>query len=150
MGLFTSLMTILLAFFILLSALAPKQQAGFYRGKGLVKNAVGIRGGYGDMKFAKMLGEHGLLSVDMEKEGELEGLLKSENLNSDDGGSGTFEHSQPKELPEANYLVVAVPHEFPPGSSRLPREMEQYFNAMAVSLGERKVTLCAISTEKGG
>ena len=48
MGLYSSLMILLLAFFILLNSMATVQEAGFKAGIGKVQNAFGWKGGVRD------------------------------------------------------------------------------------------------------
>ncbi|MCM8535178.1 MAG: OmpA family protein [Lentisphaeraceae bacterium] len=135
MGLFTSLMTVMLAFFILLVAMADSQDAGFYKGIGSVRNALGITGGYGLMNFAKYAGEQGMLASE-DGEGEELGENEKPTLMSVEGdrGVGTVDIEDVKEVDNGHYISVFIPHLFDRGSAviRGSSSLADYLRKMSI------------------
>jgi flagellar motor protein MotB len=134
MGLFTSLMTVMLAFFILLVAMAPTQDAGFYKGIGSVKNALGLTGGYGLMDYAKYAGDKGALGL--EPEGEALGDdSKQMMLNVEGGrGVGTVDIEDVEQVDNGYYISVLIPQLFSRGSAVVERDSDlaDYLKKMSI------------------
>ncbi|MCM8530403.1 MAG: OmpA family protein [Lentisphaeraceae bacterium] len=136
MGLFTSLMTVMLAFFILLVAMADSQDAGFYKGIGSVRNALGITGGYGLMNFAKYAGEQGMLATEDGDAGEALGENEQQTLMSVEGdrGVGTVDIEDVTEVDNGHYISVFIPHLFDRGSAVIKRSssLADYLRKMSI------------------
>lgn len=143
MGLFTSLMTVLLAFFILLVAMADTQDAGFYKGIGSVRNALGITGGYGLMDFAKYAGNKGVLGVDESgdeiDDGDRQKLMIDEGAR----GVGTVDIEDVKEEDKGEYVSVFIPHIFERGSAKIKKDssLADYLRKMAIGFLNVKDTI---------
>jgi len=133
MGLFTSLMTVLLAFFILLVAMADSQDAGFYHGVGSVQNTYGIKGGLGVMNFARKAGDKGMLGVTEEEEDK--NASKQLLFNPEgDGGFGTVDIDGINELEKGVFISVFIPHAFEKGSAKIePKsKLADYLKKMSI------------------
>jgi hypothetical protein len=144
MAQYTSLMTILLAFFILLNTMATEQESGFKAGIGDVKNAFGMEGGLGLFQFT-FAGKGASYAPNPEKSGdEYKGLHK--NLAEREGGSGnTSVDTQDKKLPK--YLRIKIPGEFSGKSSRLPAVTKTFLDqvGMGFALFDYKINIVCYS-----
>ena len=135
MGLFTSLMTVLLAFFILLVAMADTQDAGFYKGVGAVENSLGITGGFGIMPFAKVAGDRGVLGVEVDGE---ETSIKDKQLIQDvtgEGGDKTTDIENAEEIDRGSYIRMQIPHAFEPGLSKVKEGSKLFEYLRNISVG---------------
>ena len=143
MGLFTSLMTVLLAFFILLVAMADTQDAGFYKGIGSVRNSLGITGGYGLMEFAKYAGNKGVLGVNESVEEVEDGERQKLNIDEGERGVGTVDIEDVKEDDKGYYISVFIPHLFERGSAKILRDstLADYLRKMAIGFLNVKDTI---------
>ena len=133
MGLFTSLMTVLLAFFILMVSMADSQDAGFYHGVGSVQNTLGIKGGLGVMNFARAAGDKGMLGVSEEEEDV--NAVKQLMLNPEgEGGMGTTDLENVEEVDKGFYISVFIPHTFSKGSSKIENNstLSDYLKKMSI------------------
>ena len=133
MGLFTSLMTVLLAFFILMVSMADSQDAGFYHGVGQVQNTLGVKGGLGVMNFARAAGDKGMLGVTEEEEdadASKQLLFNTEG----DRGVGTVDIENIEEVDKGFYISVFIPHIFEKGSARIVHnsQLEDYLKKMSI------------------
>ena len=139
MGLFTSLMTVLLAFFILLVAMADTQEAGFYEGVGSVSNSLGIQGGFGVMNFAKYVGDRGVLAVEIDGEylaaGEQQQMISQEG----EGGGGTTDVKTRKQE-RGFYLTMFIPEVFKDKKSTIESKsrLAEYLRRMSVGFLNKK------------
>ena len=133
MGLFTSLMTVLLAFFILMVSMADKQDAGFYHGIGSVQNALGMTGGLGVLGFARAAGETGVLGVeeDQATDDKTQHQLNPEG----DRGLGTTDLDDVDYKPQGKYIKIFIPHTFEAGMSQIKKDskLEKYLNNVSIS-----------------
>jgi len=139
MGLFTSLMTVLLAFFILLVAMADTQEAGFYEGVGSVNNSLGIQGGFGVLSFAKYVGDRGVLAVEID--GEFLGPDEQQQMISQDGkGGGGTTDVKTKEQERGFYLSMFVPETFKEKESKIDPDsrLAEYLRRMSVGFLSKK------------
>ncbi len=121
MGQFTALMTILLAFFILMVTMAPDQESGFNEGIGDVRDAFGLQGGIG-MFTNIFFGKGGSKtpnpdSGDNEEKGIHEDLVKSS------GGAGNTE-ANVSDSKLGKYLRLKIKGRFPKGEYKIPQEMK--------------------------
>ena len=133
MGLFTSLMTVLLAFFILMVSMADSQDAGFYHGVGSVQNTLGVKGGLGVMSFARKAGDKGMLGVTEEEEDK--DASKQLLFNPEgEGGLGTVDVDNIEEVDKGYYISVFIPHVFTKGSARIEptSELADYLKKMSI------------------
>lgn len=133
MGLFTSLMTVLLAFFILMVSMADSQDAGFYHGVGSVQNTLGVKGGLGVMNFARAAGDKGMLGVSEEDEDK--DAAKQLMLNPEgEGGLGTTDLNNVEEVDKGFYISVFIPHTFSKGSAIIEKDstLAEYLKKMSI------------------
>jgi outer membrane protein OmpA-like peptidoglycan-associated protein len=151
MGLFTSLMTVLLAFFILLVSMADSQDAGFYHGVGSVENSLGIMGGLGMMAFAKAAGESGILGVTEESNDRSQRQINPIG----EGGSGTtdIDEADVDTIPPGKYISIHIPFAFDKGTSMVARGSKMYDYLKNVSLSfygsESAITVRVYSEDSG-
>ncbi len=152
MGLFTSLMTVLLAFFILMVSMADSQDAGFYHGVGSVQNTYGVKGGLGVMNFARKAGDKGMLGVSEENEdtnATKQLLFEPEG----DGGLGTVDVDGINEVEKGVYISVFIPHTFEKGSTRLDpnSKLADYLKKMSIGfLSVKEDIVIRTYAEDGG
>ena len=125
MALFTSLMTVLLAFFILLNTMAKQQEAGFKKGIGGVKNSFGLKGGFGLFQFTFFNSFKTSQPVDEEHESEEgeEGI--HEDTTSGEGGAGNTDEELDK-LNLGEYLRLTIPKRFELQSTSINNELAKY------------------------
>lgn len=148
--LFSTMMILLLAFFIVLTSLIDKENdSGFKNSIGDIQNAFGVLGGIG------MLANH-FASAPVEKltgapdssPGDQVGMPSRSTRG--DGGVGTNETAPEKKTPV--YLQVVVPHAFQPGSAALSPEMADYLDVAGTVLASYPSYHCAlrqVTTESG-
>ncbi len=110
MGQYTSLMIILLAFFILLQTMSSVKEGGFKEGIGNVKNAFGISGGMGIFEFlipfrSGASTPNPVGTGNQDKQGLHDNLVKGE------GGSGNTD-ANIKDQSVGRYLEVKIPVQF--------------------------------------
>ena len=133
MGLFTSLMTVLLAFFILMVSMADSQDAGFYHGVGSVQNTLGIKGGLGVFNFARAAGDKGMLGVTEEEEDK--SATKQLLFNPEgEGGLGTTDLDNIEEVDKGFFISVFIPHNFTKGSAKIESssKLAEYLKKMSI------------------
>jgi outer membrane protein OmpA-like peptidoglycan-associated protein len=153
MGLFTSLMTVLLAFFILLVAMADSQDAGFYKGVGSVRNALGMTGGFGMMNYAKYAGDQGMLGV--EEGGEDVGDNQKQLMLNVEGdrGVGTVDIEDVNEVDKGYYVSVFIPHLFDRGSAVVKKNsnLADYLRKMSIGFlnVKDKITIRTFANDAG-
>ncbi len=148
--LFSTMMILLLAFFIVLSSLIEKENdSGFKNSIGDIQNAFGVLGGIG------MLGNH-FAAAPVEKSTGPPDPSPSEQVGlpsrstRGDGGVGTNEVAPERGTP--TYLQVVVPHAFRPGSAALSPEMAEYLDVAGTVLASYPSYHCAlrqVTTESG-
>ena len=152
MGLFTSLMTVLLAFFILMVSMADSQDAGFYHGVGSVQNTLGVKGGLGVMNFARAAGDKGMLGVTEEEEDK--NAAKQLLYNPEgEGGLGTTDLDNVKEVDKGFYISVFIPHTFTKGSAKLEpsSQLADYLKKMSIGfLQVKEKIMIRTYAEDGG
>ena len=118
MAQFTALMTILLAFFILLNVLADSKESGFKDGIGEIRNAFGKMGGLGvfSYTFAGKGAAHAPAPpTPTEAENKESGFDKE--LVRGDGGQGSSDADTEKKV-SPTYLRYRLPVTFPRGKSK--------------------------------
>lgn len=152
MGLFTSLMTVLLAFFILMVSMADSQDAGFYHGVGSVQNTLGIKGGLGVFNFARAAGDKGMLGVseeDEDKDATKQLLFNPEG----EGGLGTTDLENVEEVDKGFFISVFIPHSFTKGSAKIESssKLAEYLKKMSIGFLQVKEKIMIRSyAEDGG
>ena len=144
MGLFTSLMTVLLAFFMLLVALAPTQDAGFHKGTGDVSNSFGAKGGFGMLSFCKFIGEKGLLPFmeEIRDEQGVQGVQKDSQVGEGGGGQTDFDV---KEVDSGFYVRILIPEVFERGSARINSKMSNYLKFVGIGFQTGSYDLSVMS-----
>lgn len=149
MGQFTALMTILLAFFILMQALSTVQQAGFKAGIGDVKNAFGMVGGLGVFKFT-FFGRGGakIPNPETDKVDKEEGI--HENLVKSSGGTGNTD-AEANESKLGKFFRLKIEGDFEKGKSNIPPEMAEYLSkaGMGFALFDYKISIRCYTEEMG-
>ncbi|RMD78217.1 MAG: hypothetical protein D6820_10340 [Lentisphaerae bacterium] len=132
MGLYAGLMTILFSFFILLNTLNKQQEAGFKSGMGKIRNAFGLKGGFGLLNYMQMVrGRSNVESEEEAKPGELAGTPKDITLGQ--GGSGNVDQDADK-FKLNRYVQVRLNFDFPKGSSDLTPELRSFLEKIATTL----------------
>ena len=118
MAQFTALMTILLAFFILLNVLAPKNEGGFKDGIGKIQNAFGKMGGLGvfSYTFAGKGAAHPP-APPVKKDAEVKETGFDKELVRGDGGQGSTDADTERKT-SPTYLRYQVPVTFPKGKAK--------------------------------
>ena len=149
MGLFTSLMTVLLAFFIILNSMSDKQESGFHDGIGDIKNAFGLTGGTGIMKFSLFNIGRDAIPVPEElvtETGEEVGFHK--DSVSGQGGSGNSPN-QLNELNPPDYLRIKLPFDFEEKNLVLNPKIAGFLDLVGIGFGVFKIkfTVRAFSVE---
>ena len=131
MGLFTSLMTVLLAFFMLLVALADTQEAGFYKGHGDVSNSFGAKGGFGMLNFCKFIGDKGLLPFleEIRDDEGVQGVQQDSQVGDGGGGQTDFDV---KEVDRGFYIRILIPETFDKGSAKINEQLKNYLKIVGV------------------
>jgi len=140
--LFSTMMILLLAFFIVLTSLIDAENdTGFQNNIGDIQNAFGIRGGIG------MLAHHFTC-------GPLKGVRGKGKANKDDtvgletryirGSGGTGTNETETETGTPTYLQVVVPHAFEPGSDRVPPLMAEYLDVAGTVLAVYPAYHCTL------
>ena len=132
-GLFCSLMTVMLAFFILMTTMADKQESGFKNGIGDIRNAFGLRGGFGLFSFAHLVrgsSKH-KIPEDMQTENGVDSV--HEDMTTGKGGSGNTDES-PDPSVHKKYLRIAVPHAFKTKSHEIGPELGHYLQITGTAL----------------
>lgn len=131
MGLFTSLMTVLLAFFILLVSMADSQDAGFYHGVGSIENSLGITGGLGMMAFARAAGETGVLGVTEESNARSQRQFHTEG----EGGTNNTDLENTEETEPGKYIRIYIPIPFEKGTSNIAKgsKLDNYLKNISLS-----------------
>jgi len=131
MGLFTSLMTVLLAFFIILNSMADVQESGFNSGIGDVKNAFGLTGGVGIMKFNLRIVGNGVIKEAAEHMDPYGEVGFHEETMKGEGGPGNID--QPiEDFNKAIYLRIKIPYKFQKGSYSISTEMAGFFDLVGM------------------
>lgn len=141
MSQFTALMTILLAFFILLQTLAKKQESGFREGIGDVRNAFGIQGGLGIFSFT-FTGSGGSKAPNPSDRGKDEEHGIHEDLVKSSGGMGNTE-ANVNDHTLGKYLRLKIEGSFPSGKDEIPQKMALYLNkiGMGLALFDYKISI---------
>lgn len=129
MGLYSSLMILLLAFFILLNSMASVQEAGFKSGIGQVQNAFGWKGGYGIMRFTFL--SKGAAKAPGDQNVGDEGMNKNTMVGK--GGSGMTD-VQYADADSGKYLKMVIPEKFPKDSSEITPELASFLERMGLWL----------------
>jgi hypothetical protein len=147
MGQYTGLMTILLAFFILMQAMSTQQKSGFKEGIGEVRNAFGLQGGVGlfDYTFFGRGGSNSPNPVDSgkkEKQGIHENLVKSE------GGQGNTEVDV-ADNEAGKFLRLKMEGKFARGKADMSPEMREYLAkiGMGFALFDYKISIRCFTDE---
>jgi len=129
MGLYGSLMILLLAFFILLNSMASVQEAGFKSGIGQVQNAFGWKGGFGIMRFTFL--SKGAAEAPGDQDKGADGMNRDTMVGR--GGSGITDVSY-TDAATGKYLQMMIPGKFPKGSSELTPELAKFLERMGLWL----------------
>jgi hypothetical protein len=127
MQLYTTLMMLLLAFFIVLQTMTQDQASGFSNGIGKVKDAFGSMGGLGLLSYDMFRNPNAAIPV--EKKHHVEdgsyGLHKA--MLEGAGGGGNTE-AEPAILSSPEYVRVHIPASFRTGSHAISREIAEYLD----------------------
>jgi flagellar motor protein MotB len=148
--LFSTMMILLLAFFIVLNSLIDADnETGFQNNIGDIQNAFGITGGIG------MLAHHFMCAP-------IEGVSRRRNNPEEEKFGQTTHHSRGaggvgnNEIePEQGtpvYLRVVVPHRFAAGDAAIPAKLADYLDVAGTVLAsypDYRCTLRQITTESG-
>ena len=154
MGQFTALMTLLLAFFICLLTMGQERISQYQAGFGEIRDAFGLKGGFGIFQFWRKGGEgqgDDNPSVKQEDEGQgdddgdlvgylegtlwREGLLKISIIHTEFDNRGVT-------------VTMSTPIEFRPGSAVLDREIRHFLNRVGIiffNLPSSKLTVYALT-----
>ncbi len=131
MGAYTALMTILLAFFIMLNSLTQTKKGGGHEGLGAIQNAFGVEGGFGLFQFTfwGKGGSHAPNPADAEKNeaGVHAGLTEGS------GGTGDTEMDA-KAAKIDKYIRAKLPVEFAPFSDKLTQKSMDELKRMGIGL----------------
>ncbi len=150
MALYTSLMIVMLAFFILLNTMANKQEAGFKAGIGDVKNAFGLKGGFGMFRFTyfNSKGTNQMIHDEhVDEDGEVG--LHEDSTKGKGGGGNTDEDVDDAQL--GRYIRVSIPHVFDYQSTMIPKEMADYLEVTGTgfALFDYQISIRSYSGESG-
>lgn len=151
MAQFTALMTILLAFFILLNVLAPKNEGGFKDGIGKIQNAFGKMGGLGvfSYTFAGKGAAHPP-APPVTKESEVKESGFDKELVRGDGGQGSTDADTEKDsIP--TYLRYQLPIKFAKGKTKLTEDIISKLDQIGLGLAlfDAHMQIKCYSTETG-
>ena len=148
MGQFTALMTILLAFFILMQSISSVQESGFKAGIGDVRNAFGMVGGIGLFEFT-FYGRGGS-KVPNPESGKLEEEGIHENLVKSSGGTGNTD-VESSESKLGKYFRLKIEGEFEHGKANIPPRMAEYLSkaGMGFALFDYKISIRCYTEEMG-
>ncbi|MCJ8328944.1 MAG: OmpA family protein [Lentisphaeria bacterium] len=128
MALFCGLMTILLAFFILLNTMTEEQESGYNKGMGMVRNSFGLKGGFGLLKYMKVV--QGLRNDNPE---QTEGTWGTEDKKiKGEGGTGNSDQTV-EEHPLDNYIRVEVKYKFDKGSYNVKPDLASYLDSIGTN-----------------
>ena len=134
MAQFTALMTILLAFFILLNVLAPSNEGGFKDGIGKIQNAFGRMGGLGvfSYTFAGKGAAHPP-APPVAKDAEIKEPGFDKKLVRGDGGQGATDADTERES-TPTYLRYQLPISFPNGKTKLTEDILSKLDQIGLGL----------------
>ncbi len=148
-GLFCSLMTVLLAFFILMTAMADEQESGFHKGIGDIRNAFGIRGGFGLFTYAHLV--RGNMSHRTPEEFSVDDGLDAlhEDMVAGKGGGGNTDVNTTS-TSDARYLRVRIPHPYPTSEHLAASELGNFLQiaGTALALLEYEITIKAYNMDQ--
>lgn len=133
MALYTTLMIVLLGFFIVMNSLSQEREAGFHDGIGDIKNAFGLEGGIGLLQFRLFNFGDGFIPLArrMKKSGGRAGFRDS--ILAGRGGGGMIdEDTDARDAGE--YIRISVPFRFQGDSDVLPSQMAEYFKVAGMGL----------------
>ncbi len=141
MALYTSLMIVLLAFFILLNTMAKEQHSGFNKGIGDVRNSFGMTGGFGLFQFTffNATGSNQPVHDDLSSESGKTGL--HEDTVWGEGGAGNTDEDVEK-LNTGKYIRINVPYGFAPHSTLIPKDLSQYLEVTGTGFALFDYTIC--------
>lgn len=145
MGQYASLMTILLAFFIIMLTLGQDRVAQFRVGVGLIRNLVGLTGGAGVLEFWRTVRRPAAPRVFKDESEDPDARLIGYEADSADsyslGGSGVESISF---LALRDTFRVRSPLRFEPGRIRVARESQSSLDhaaALLYSLPEHRIVV---------
>jgi len=134
MAQFTALMTLLLAFFILLNVLADKKESGFKDGIGQIRNAFGQSGGLGVFSFTFAgKGAAHPPAPPTPKDAEIKESGFEEDIVRGDGGQGSSDAETEKKT-TPTYLRYRLPVSFPPETFKPDEEMVAKLDQIGLGL----------------
>jgi chemotaxis protein MotB len=150
MQLFTTLMILLLAFFIVLSTMTEEQESGFRSGIGDVKDAFGTVGGLGLLSYDLFRVSQKAVPIPRDAARDTGAVGVHRSLVEGSGGGGNSEANAEKQVRPA-YLRVPIPFSFDPGSDILPVEMANYLDVTGTGFAvfDVQLTVRSSSTEAG-
>ena len=139
MALYTTLMILLLAFFIVLTVCADSTEGGLHKGIGTVKDAFGMSGGLGLGQFQMFKDSKKSIPVpdELNVEEGVTGIDKDQLAG--DGGSGQSDDKVEK-MPVAEYFSIPVPFKFDEGKATLPYSMQTYLERVGTAFAFLKVS----------
>lgn len=136
MAQYTALMTILLAFFILLNTLTQEQDAGFKAGIGDVKNAFGINGGLGLFQFSYVgNGAANPVATKRKNRTDNKEIGFEKKLLTSGGGAGNTDVDFDKDT-MGEYLRLKIGYDFsyPHDADRIPDDMRDYLTKIGMGI----------------
>jgi len=150
-GLFATLMVVLLAFFIIITTMSAKQESGFKAGVGDIQNAFGSKGGFGLMTYVFFGGGKANAPVPKEDRAD-DGLEEAidDSLNRGKGGAGQTD-AQPQKQKPKDFVTVRVPFAFEEGSTMLLPDMAKYLRASGTGfvLFDNMITIRCYAADSG-
>lgn len=150
MALYTSLMIVMLAFFILLNTMANKQEAGFNAGIGDVQNAFGLKGGFGLFRFTYFNSKGASQRVFDEHQDDAGEVGLHENTTTGKGGGGNSDEKVDA-LKLGQYIRVSVPYQFESTSTSIPGKLARYLEVTGTGLAlfDHRITIRCYSGDTG-
>ncbi len=143
---YTSLMTILLAFFIIMLSMGSDKTADYQSGMGYIRNAFGSQGGFGLMPFWRGIWQR---NPDIEVE---ESESEEDHLVGYEKGKLSLDSLDAEGILKAEiqdwgrYVSVTVPISFPENEAAITDGAKEYLKGLGqlfYSLDGYRVTVCA-------
>ena len=147
MAQYTALMTILLAFFILMLTMGQDRVAGFKEGIGQIKNLIEMTGGRGVLDFWQSMRKPGLPKMLQEKEEPGANLIGYEEKAVDQFSLDSSSINKINFIDERQTLRLRSSIRFEPGQMRMDRQTQYALDqavATIYSMQDFHVVVCAL------